>query len=111
MDRAGWYQDNTIGRIQPVRRLWPNDLGLFDVLGNAREMCLTRPGGYCHGRCQFPEPDVEDPALLPLPPAVVTRGGSFLYTESGLLSSHRSSCDTRNVPNDVGFRLARTLPP
>src|SRR5262249_54058742 len=35
----GWYQQNSGVRRHPVGQLKPNDLGLFDILGNADEWC------------------------------------------------------------------------
>ena len=37
LPRYGWFQKNAEGQTWPVGRLRPNDLGLFDALGNAQE--------------------------------------------------------------------------
>ena len=37
LPRYGWYQKNAEDHAWPVGRLRPNDLGLFDTLGNALE--------------------------------------------------------------------------
>jgi formylglycine-generating enzyme required for sulfatase activity len=42
--RFGWALQNSGGKMQPVRQLWPDRQGLFDMLGNAMEMCQV-PGG------------------------------------------------------------------
>jgi formylglycine-generating enzyme required for sulfatase activity len=34
-----WYSGNSDSRFQKVKRLKPNDLGLFDMLGNGAELC------------------------------------------------------------------------
>jgi formylglycine-generating enzyme required for sulfatase activity len=107
--RYAWHLMNATGRVHPVAHLWPNDLGLFDVLGNAREFCLNTQRAYCKGRCSQPELDVEEPGLALDRVLLVTRGGSVETPETGHFSSHRNACDSLNVPRDVGFRLARTI--
>src|SRR4029077_5518551 len=37
--RYAYFRDNSQNHSWPVGSLWPNDLGLFDILGNALEWC------------------------------------------------------------------------
>src|SRR6185503_9607357 len=39
LGKYAWFKDNAQDRSWPVGRLLPNDLGLFDVYGNATELC------------------------------------------------------------------------
>src|SRR5437763_263442 len=39
-----WYVENGLEKAWPSGRLKPNDLGLFDMLGNVYEWCLDRDG-------------------------------------------------------------------
>jgi formylglycine-generating enzyme required for sulfatase activity/predicted Ser/Thr protein kinase len=39
-----WYRDNSDEHVWPVGQLKPNDLGLFDVLGNVHEWCWNCRG-------------------------------------------------------------------
>src|SRR5262249_36586835 len=39
LDRYAWNRGNSDGRSHPVASLLPNDLGLFDTLGNIWEWC------------------------------------------------------------------------
>lgn len=93
--------------------LWPHDLGLFDIPGNVREICLNSSESYCHHACDTPAPDTEEPglaeALFAHDIELITRGGSFTIHESGQFSSYRLVCDPVQTPQDVGFRLVRTL--
>src|SRR5262249_8151584 len=41
-----WYDRNAENRAHAVGRLRPNDLGLFDMLGNAAEWCQDRYYSY-----------------------------------------------------------------
>ena len=42
MEEFAWFARNSQGRLQPVGRLMPNPLGLFDIAGNASEWCHPR---------------------------------------------------------------------
>jgi len=44
-----WYRDNARDRSWPVGSLKPNDLGLFDTLGNVCEWCQDRHHDYSPG--------------------------------------------------------------
>lgn len=39
LDRVAWHRANSGGRLRPVGGKWPNEWGLYDMLGNAREWC------------------------------------------------------------------------
>jgi hypothetical protein len=92
-----WYGQPYELRMHPVARLKPNDFGLFDMLGNADEVCqgprATAGGGNQAAVC----------------------GGSVLYNAAAI------HCNLRRGPipiaqNDAmsaafGFRVARTLAP
>jgi formylglycine-generating enzyme required for sulfatase activity/tRNA A-37 threonylcarbamoyl transferase component Bud32 len=110
LSHYAWWMKNSDDRARPVGRLKPNDLGLFDMLGNALEW-------------------VEDPAVRYDPEArldqentnflIVTerrsrvqRGGSFLYQPAALRSAARfPHYPGLNVNNSMGFRPARTILP
>ena len=42
LHRAGWFTTNSDGALHPGGRLAPNAWGLYDVHGNAPELCMTR---------------------------------------------------------------------
>jgi formylglycine-generating enzyme required for sulfatase activity len=108
LPRYAWFGRNADDQTQPVGRLLPNDLGLFDTLGNTLEWT---EGPFIRYRTDQKEDD-EVVAL-----SVVTermsrtlRGGSFNHQPSTLMSTYRYS----NRPGvgiiTHGFRPVRTLP-
>jgi formylglycine-generating enzyme required for sulfatase activity len=103
LDRYSWYVKNSgePPRVQPCGRLLPNDLGLFDLLGNAFEWCQERysdkPGWELSSHYDI----IDDiPRLL--------RGGAFIYPPALVRSASRFRHATTNRSAHVGFRLART---
>jgi formylglycine-generating enzyme required for sulfatase activity len=83
LDRYAWYSKNSHARkLAPVGLLKPNDLGLFDMLGNALEWCGQG----------------------------VWRGGSFYNRAVYVRSTVRLRQQPTYRLRYVGFRVARTLP-
>ena len=97
LGRYAWTAANSEYRSWPVGRLLPNDLGLFDMLGNAMEFC----------------DDIPWAAGKPDPSRRVIRGGAFLYEPSAARSAHHDTGPAAGQPADrrpyQGFRLVRTL--
>jgi formylglycine-generating enzyme required for sulfatase activity len=88
-------------------RLMPNDLGLFDMFGNAREWC---EGYYAHYGNQDvgSESAIGDSNLADPRSRRVVRGGSFLSPPGNLRASDRDMNGLSMLTLDVGFRVART---
>jgi formylglycine-generating enzyme required for sulfatase activity/class 3 adenylate cyclase len=110
LGRYAWYTKNSQDRwMMPVGSLKPNDLGLFDVLGNALEWCQEGLGAYYPGPSGTASEDKEDKRDVTEKRARMLRGGSF----NDLASICR--CANRNwfIPTyrdyNVGFRPARTI--
>jgi formylglycine-generating enzyme required for sulfatase activity len=104
LGRYAWYMNNSRWLL-PSGSLKPNDLGLFDMLGNAVVWCQDGFDLYKAGE------DTEDKHDIQNGSRRVLRGGSFLC----LGSIVRSACRFRDVPtysyHNSGFRAARTLRP
>jgi formylglycine-generating enzyme required for sulfatase activity len=88
-----WYFDNSENRRRPVGLLKPNDLGLFDMLGNVAEWCedSTDVQGTQRNR------------------RAVLRGGSLLDRSVLLRAASRLETTPQRL-GYAGFRVARTLP-
>ena len=111
LGQYAWYLYNTVGdRARPCGTKLPNDLGLFDMLGNVYE--------WCNGRYEDYPPDkggnVDDnitiyeyvkdthPRLL--------RGGTFFYIPAYVRSAIRRPVAPSYRDIFIGFRPSRTSP-
>jgi hypothetical protein len=90
-DRYAWIMPMSGGRAHPVASLIPNDLGLFDTLGNVQEWC---------------EPNAE----LGPPWASDLRGGWCAYYPSSKLDRYTvtDKLSMRHRNPSQGFRVVRT---
>lgn len=99
----------TGGEMHPVGVRKPNDLGLFDMLGNAME--------WCDGQfLPYPPPDFAGPVIDDAPgddsPEAVNRtlrGGTFFFSADLVRSASRIAEGPQTSALIVGFRVARTL--
>jgi formylglycine-generating enzyme required for sulfatase activity len=104
-----WFEGNSGGKTHPVGTLRPNDLGLFDILGNAIEWCQDR----AFARRDKYSKDIEDEQdiiSIDFRDFRVLRGGSFGYLVTSVRSAFRDARATEDRIIDVGFRPARTFP-
>jgi formylglycine-generating enzyme required for sulfatase activity len=89
-------------RTRPVARLFPNELGLYDMSGNAWEWCQDRPGPYSSLAQR-------DPTGLESPPDQyemrIMRGGSVATTHDKCRVSNRNEFDPSRFRTTIGFRL------
>lgn len=99
-------------RAWPGGQLKPNDYGLFDVYGNVWEWTQNSialrigPGGV--------RVDGEDSNLIVSDSiARPRRGGAFMYEAAHMRSANRGTVGSFPITrrDNVGLRIARTLPP
>jgi eukaryotic-like serine/threonine-protein kinase len=107
LGKYAWYIATSQEHAWPCGSLLPNDLGLFDMLGNVFEWCQERLLSYRPDRTGaiidnvFINDDVDtSPRLL--------RGASFLIPPSFVRSAYRYGSSPSNRSSLYGFRLART---
>jgi len=101
-----WYNANEGSKTRPVANLKPNDFGLFDMLGNAFQMCddLYRddPTNAEDDRGSTkPVVDSENRSQ---------RGTSYSSLARIVRSAYRNGFPPFSRTNMIGFRVARTLP-
>jgi formylglycine-generating enzyme required for sulfatase activity len=104
------YVTNSQDRTRPCGSLLPNDLGLFDMLGNVYEWCQDSYKPYPQGNDDDKTDNTnllsvildKDPRLL--------RGGAFFYPAGIVRSPNRYRIVPWYHDFDSGFRPARTYP-
>jgi formylglycine-generating enzyme required for sulfatase activity len=96
------YQANSKDHAWRCGSLLPNDLGLFDMLGNVIEWCQERHALYQPGKAESSIDDIVDdhPRLL--------RGGSFIYRPAIVRSAYRDKYVPSAWSTYTGLRPART---
>lgn len=98
---VGFFIGNSEKSIQPVGKKLSNELGLFDMSGNAYELCR---GSY------LLKTEPEDQYVILQNTnwmGYILRGGSWVETAPTCRVSYRTSVDPALKSNDVGFRMMR----
>jgi serine/threonine protein kinase/formylglycine-generating enzyme required for sulfatase activity len=103
------YEGNSQIHVWPVGTLKPNDAGLFDMLGNASEICFDLADEY--SKRQGSKVVEDAPAVVPIEPDVnrIRRGGSFNGNQDLLRSGRRAEGGYPGPRLAIaGFRPIRT---
>jgi formylglycine-generating enzyme required for sulfatase activity len=109
-----WYSKNSRDRcLLESGRLKPNDLGLFDMLGNVMEWCaepFVAPPEYSLRRLDAASD--ESPIAEPVVDVKkrVLRGGAFLLTAPVARCAHRFHNEPNYRSDIFGFRVVRNHP-
>jgi serine/threonine protein kinase/formylglycine-generating enzyme required for sulfatase activity len=109
LGKYAWYYGNSPTRTRAVGLLKPNDLGLFDLHGNAWEWTQDRLQGGPPAGGVKPVKDKEDILDIKDKESRVLRGGSFLNPASLLRCRDRDWLVPTHRFLYVGFRPARTF--
>ncbi len=105
-----WYNLNSEERAWPCGGLQPNDLGLFDMLGNVSEWCQDVYAPYQVGNGKEPSEDSNVLSQLNEREPRILRGGSFNFLSAFVRTSFRYRVSPSIRSPFYGFRLARTCP-
>jgi formylglycine-generating enzyme required for sulfatase activity len=102
LGKYAWSAANSHEHAWPGGSLKPNDLGVFDMLGNVVEWCQERSTSYQPSKVSPPTRDIIDdsPRLL--------RGGAFTNRPALVRSADRAALAPTSRDINDGFRLART---
>jgi len=107
LDRYAWFLLNGTKGPHPVGQLKPNDLGLFDMLGNAFEWTEDR---YTRDSARVSAASAREGAKNEAPEAeVVVRGGAYNSPATALRSAYRDRSAPLQPLETYGFRFVRTL--
>jgi formylglycine-generating enzyme required for sulfatase activity len=96
LTKYAWCVSNAWSCLHPVGTLRPNDLGLFDMHGNAWEWCQKVPE-------KSATDVIADGTEQPI------KGGAFGHGPLTVLSISEDLMTTPSQAGDVGFRPVRTL--
>lgn len=103
-DEVGWSYENSSKTTHPVGQKKPNELGIYDMSGNAWEWCSDNYAidYYNHS-----------PRLNPQGPreglGKCNRGGCFNFDCKVMKVSHRRGSGEESIGVGTGFRLARDV--
>ncbi len=92
------------GSADRVGQRQPNPLGLFDILGNVRELCHTHASSSYTRTPQVDRPRIPGSRFFP-----ISRGGDFDSNAAHARSGARYWDRADRRDNGTGFRLVRTL--
>jgi formylglycine-generating enzyme required for sulfatase activity len=103
LKEVAWYDETTYERgPRPVGQLKPNELGIYDMSGNAFEWCRDHYGKY-------PSRSVKNPKGPSKGPYRVIRGGSWYYVDEFCRVTQRD-CPKPGLKKFVyGFRVVKEI--
>ena len=103
-DEVAWYKQNSNGQTHPGGKKKPNELGLYDLSGNAAEWCWDR--NFLNYYRNSPEKNPTGPDKGTYR---VIRGGTWYMEEFGMRTDLRDMHYPPFAGNYYGFRLVRSM--
>ena len=106
--KYAWCSENSQNRAWPCGQLLPNELGLFDMLGNVYEWCQEQNYRYPEGEGNTTTEDMNILLSINEKNPRILRGGAFDNQPAIVRSAYRygNAPAFRNI--DSGFRPSRT---
>jgi serine/threonine protein kinase/formylglycine-generating enzyme required for sulfatase activity len=101
-----WFDRNSRYQSCPCAQLKPNDLGLFDMLGNVFEYCsdFGDAGEYNHIE------NLESPITVTDKSKLIMRGGWHYEHAEAMRSQIRYRSRTMDSSGAIGFRIVKKIP-
>jgi formylglycine-generating enzyme required for sulfatase activity len=108
LKKYAWYVEDSRERAQPCGQLQPNDLGLFDMLGNLYEWCQDKYGAYPKSEHVIIDDNVKPYSLIINGDHRSLRGGAFTSVAAYVRAAYRLEYAPAGRNPNFGFRPART---
>lgn len=99
LDEVAWYSGNSANRTQPVGQKKPNELGLYDMIGNVRQWCNDWYDPNYYGSSPTQNPQGATTGVNR-----VVRGSSWHDASQYCRPSYRISFSSDSRFNYIGFR-------
>ena len=103
-DQVAWHRQNSDHSTHPVAEKAPNELGLYDMSGNVKELCLD---GFSDLHSSIP---LTNPIVPCTDNTHVARGGCWLEYYYNCAVTYRGSSDSSVALYRQGLRLAMGEP-
>jgi formylglycine-generating enzyme required for sulfatase activity len=110
LDNYAWWRANSREHAWSCGSLLPNDLGLFDFLGNVFEWCQDRNDTPRNPRKGLYVDTIDQRPYLSDRNGRLIRGGAFTGQTHFARSAQRNALSPSFLNFDLGFRVARTCP-
>ena len=104
---VAWYFDNSEDGTKPVGTKAANQLGIYDMSGNAYEFCWDYYDAAYYQFC-VDNTITNDPMGPAAGTTRIARGGVWSFFEVDCRVSSRANADPSVKDSGIGFRLART---
>ncbi len=110
LGKYAWYSQNSQDRAWPCGQLLPNELGMFDMLGNVYEWCQDQYSNYTESVNNTRSDKHNTVLTLREKDARLLRGGSFKDPPAIVRSAYRDRLQPSYRYSIYGFRPSRTYP-
>jgi eukaryotic-like serine/threonine-protein kinase len=110
LEAYAWYQANSKEHAWRCGSLIPNDLGLFDMLGNEFEWCQDRMDASKPWRNGIFSDTISITISVNEKNPRLLRGGSFISRPASVRSASRNWSAPAARSTNLGFRPSRTYP-
>jgi formylglycine-generating enzyme required for sulfatase activity len=108
LGKYAWYLQNSQERAWPCGQLLPNELGLFDMLGNVYEWCREQYYRYPEGEGNTTTDDINISLSINEKDHRLLRGGAFGIQPAYVRSANRDGIAPATRDTGLGFRPSRT---
>jgi len=108
LGKYAWYSKNSQDRAWPCGQLLPNELGLFDMLGNVFEWCQEQYYGYSEREGKTSTDDMNIVLYKNETISLIMRGGTWHSLPAEVRSANRHSSPPSHRYINQGFRPSRT---